>query len=528
MSSIENNNFMTNFSSSKNSFLKWVKIFSDEEHIPISIVNGVPIVLQYDFTEEMHDAIYEVVPKKQCGFFNEMACDTCRDRLKNIIRLKDFNGRSYFMNNSKDTYPNDFHGLWDASRTGKFNKVLVVKPDMFGIYTTGHYEHFSIGTSTNIPNLKNLDIYQRLFDKYIPIMGNLFEQNGVPGIYDSMDAFIKILPTVTYGVKLLESAKWFRKHICENFKYLPMNSKLVILCKAITSLKYCQEIDSGDLTLPLYHQLSKNTLDALAVCDDINQLRNMLNERLSPLNYQVKIAKATDKQIDIALKYIGEFGMSLMTLKTALDEHKAIPVIHKNMTTSSSAFEDMRKKKSYHNGAAGFSHRSNSSVRTIKTMSELMTGSIPSNLEVNVTGQTPVYSVSFTGQNLYENGVYQTPFSWGFQNNSNPGNYGLYGWCKVFAILPMKNNYMFICEGARPCDEMDTCCHVELLTAGYNKSCGKAFGNLKNHLKLQIEDSGPYAIGVGVSLNHQTLEDTNPPINGSITLRSNGTVFTIN
>ena len=87
---------------------------------------------------------------------------------------------------------------------------------------------------------------------------------------------------------------------------------------------------------------------------------------------------------------------------------------------------------------------------------------------------------------------------------------------------------MFICEGARPCDEMNTCCHVDLLTGGYNKSCGKAFGNLKNHLKLKIEDSGPYAIGVGVSLNHQTLEDTNPPINGSITLRSNGTVFTIN
>ena len=69
MSSIENNNFMTNFSSSKNSFLKWVKIFSDEKHIPVSIVNGVPIVLQYDFTGEMHDAIYEVVPKKQCEFF---------------------------------------------------------------------------------------------------------------------------------------------------------------------------------------------------------------------------------------------------------------------------------------------------------------------------------------------------------------------------------------------------------------------------------------------------------------------------
>ena len=60
---------MTNSSSSKNSLLKWVEIFSEEEHIPISIVNGVPIVLQSDFTEEMHDAIHEVVPEKQCEIF---------------------------------------------------------------------------------------------------------------------------------------------------------------------------------------------------------------------------------------------------------------------------------------------------------------------------------------------------------------------------------------------------------------------------------------------------------------------------
>jgi hypothetical protein len=65
------------------------------------------------------------------------------------------------------------------------------------------------------------------------------------------------------------------------------------------------------------------------------------------------------------------------------------------------------------------------------------------------------------------------------------------------------------------------------MTAGYNRSCGAAFGNLSKHLKLQINGNGPFAIGVGVSLDPKTLNDPNPPINGSITLRSGETEIRI-
>jgi hypothetical protein len=233
----------------------------------------------------------------------------------------------------------------------------------------------------------------------------------------------------------------------------------------------------------------------------------------------------------MAMKHIGDFGMKLMTIESAL-EHKAVPVERPDMCSSSSAFGSMRSTQppggAPIHGAAGFANRRKSGVKTIRTMRDLM-AKMPPNLEVRVTGQTPVYAVDFTGQNLYENGVYQTPFSWGFKNDQSPSIFGLYGWCKVVAVLPMKNNYLFICEGAKTSvGEMGTCCHVSLLTGGYNKSCGRAFGNLKNHMKLQIEGSGPYAIGVGVSLDFKKLGDDNPPINGSITLRSDGTVFTIN
>ena len=47
-------------------------------------------------------------------------------------------------------------------------------------------------------------------------------------------------------------------------------------------------------------------------------------------------------------------------------------------------------------------------------------------------------------------------------------------------------------------------------------------------MKLQIDPTtGPDAIGVGVSLDPNSAEEKNPPINGSVRLRSNGTEFTI-
>lgn len=102
------------------------------------------------------------------------------------------------------------------------------------------------------------------------------------------------------------------------------------------------------------------------------------------------------------------------------------------------------------------------------------------------------------------------------------------GWQKVVAILPIKSSFLFICKGARADSaNMRACCHVSLLTAGYNKSYGSAFGNLSKHRKLQINGTGPFAIGVGVSLDQKTLNDPNSPINGSITLRCCGTDFVI-
>lgn len=518
--------------SSDQAWDQWKKCFSYEKHLSVSVYSGIAVILTTKFTDQMKEAISKVIPFSTglgAGRNDSSACTTCRNRLSSLLCMRDFQGRPYFMPGEKFSYPVNFWPLWEASRSGEITHVRVVTPNQFGDYTLGGFKHFAVDTPTDVPEIGDIEARQRLLDKYVPIMTRLFTENGVKGIHDSLDTLIKVLPTVQYGGKLLESATWFRKHIREDFGSLSQIRKLDVLVKAIFDLKYCREITSNDVTLPLYHQLSKNTLDALAVCNSIEALRSLLEERLSPQNYQVKTNPAKEGNIDMALKLIGNFSVKLMTVRSAIEDFGAVKVKW-DMYSASSAFGSMRSKKYSHkkysrkSGAAGFAIRSKANVKNIRTMRDLMLN-IPPNLEVNVTGKTPVFANEFVG--LKEK-VYQTPFTWGFKNGVNPSVFGLYGWCKVIAVLPMKSNFLFICEGAIVNKkQMGPCCHVGLLTPSYNRSCGRAFGNLKNYMELQFVESGPYAIGVGVSLDPKRLDDDKPPINGSITLRSGNAIFTI-
>lgn len=507
----------------RDAWKEWINIFKTETHNEVDFVNYIPVICQTDLTRDMINAIREISPESDgngSGKNNRMSCNTCRSNLMNIIRMKNFNGEPFFMPGPKTSYPSEYHRLWDASRTGIISNVVIALPSFFGLCEKGGFNHFSINTSTWSWVISDHIYRDKLLVKYIPLMMNVFEQNGVKGIDESMDILINTLPNITYGSKLLESAVWFKKHIVNDFNNLNYTEKLRIITNAIFDIKYSIDIGSNDVVINLYHQLTNNTLDALKVCDSIEKLTSLLKGRLSPTNYQVKTALASDGQINNAIKHIGEFTVELMSVKSAI-KHGAIEIEHFNNNSSVHAFGSMKRNTSSNSqrSPAGFAGR----ILNISTMTELMLNP-PPNLEVYTPNQIPVYACDHT----MKEGVYQSKFTWGFSNKLTPSIYNIFGWTKVVAILQMKNNYMFICKGAvsNPV-HMSPCCHVSLLTVAYNKSCGSAFGNLSSHMKLQIGDDGPFAIGVGVSLDPIHLNDKNPRINGSIKLRSNGNEFTI-
>jgi hypothetical protein len=119
----------------------------------------------------------------------------------------------------------------------------------------------------------------RLLTKYIGMMTTVFSKIGVPGITRSLDVLCEALGKVEYGIeKLGESVDWLKKHIVEDFQRLPRHTQLHLLITAIFELKSVKDSD-GDAVLPLWHQVTKNILDALDSCDNVPALRDRLLHR---------------------------------------------------------------------------------------------------------------------------------------------------------------------------------------------------------------------------------------------------------
>jgi hypothetical protein len=343
-----------------------------------------------------------------------MACDTCRQAAKSLLRLRNANGHPFFMPGKKDDYHEDFHPLWEAARTGTVTSILPAC-GLFEHRQEGGFSHFSVKTSSNIPEERAQELGY-VMHKYMPLVRNLFLQNGMPGIHASLDALLDALPNVTYGSKLTESARWFRKHVREDFKELSAEAKLSATASAVLDLKAEPEAGGG-YSLPAYHQFAKNTLNALECARDVPALEKLLQNRLSPLNYQVKTADPTDGQVEMALKHIGDFGVRLMTVEEAV-QNGATLVRWKTRTSAGSAFSSMKNGKK--GKAAGFAGRARVVVRP-HTMTELMEN-VPECLEINVDSQTPCYANEFDG---LKNGVYQEQFTWNFMNGRRPDAVGL-------------------------------------------------------------------------------------------------------
>jgi len=165
----------------------WENGFSNEKHRPVSICGGIPVVLTTDLTDQMKAAIAKAVPFPAGlgdGMNDIMACTACRKCLPFLLRMRDFEGDSYFMPGPKARYPVNFWPLWDASRSGPITGVSVVTPNQFGDYTLGGFKHFAVDTPTDFLAIGDVDARQRLLDKKRldddnpPINGSILLRSG--------------------------------------------------------------------------------------------------------------------------------------------------------------------------------------------------------------------------------------------------------------------------------------------------------------------------------------------------------------
>ena len=501
-------------------FDQWVEDRKlDARYINI-LIEQTPVCFFTNQTQEMFDA-------QDCT--NELRCRTCKERILTLMTMRDLNNKSILFPRDKDCYDPSLHALWEACQTGKISSSQVMNKQDFFSNEKGKFSHFSERVSIDNSVWSLVKNKKLISTKYFTVILNFFMDQGKPGTTGTINTLIKNLEKVKYGDKLRESAIWFRTYIKDNFNELSILEKHKIVYQAMFNQPCAFDKESNDAILIHYDQFKNNTLDALEVSDDLKNLTNLLQSRLSPKTYGVKTAPPTEKQVNVAIKHIGDFTVRLMLANEAIEMLNGVTINHGviGCTTSSKAISNMSvktKSKKSKSSISNFGQKINSNYSNINTIQDLLRIQ-PNDLEINVTNLIPCYINVFDG---LKKGIYNYDYTWGFDNGKPFSKYSLVGiWHKVTGIVKIgEQNYVFILKDTKPSPKMDVCCHACLLSPDYKKTLEQVWGNLKNSMKLIIPSDGEFAIGAGISC--EIIEEgSEPRLRQSINCRIGDKVINI-
>lgn len=449
-------------------------------------------------------------------------CKECEKRIHNLMRLVTQNGKPAFLPRKKSLYPSILHKLWDIIHSDilitDFQLEVIANETIYPLSsgieqsTNLPYLHFNIWSAEHTPVKKHIKVTtESAFRKYFPLMQNLFQMIGNKGIEESLHKAIQLCDAtypngkhkIPYADKIKWSFQWLLKYISDDFNQKNKWDQIIIIIEAIfdghLTPNNVQETDPIHIN---FHQMNDTGLKILAHSKNEEDFINIMSIMFSPNNYCRPQAIPTDGQIQNGIELLGDFKISLMTLKEANETFNAIPF--QNDSSSLTHFENMKisskEKKSKFETVSNFA----SKCKKITTLNEVLALSPNVNLEINVQDMSPCSAFTTTlGDKL------RTPHLWHFLNYESPSYYKLSGFVKVLAILPMDKissnkyrNYLFICEGAKIPKPLKNCCFSSLLNTNIQRHCRTAFEKLNETMEPNIpDDDGPFAMGVGASVS---------------------------
>lgn len=298
--------------------------------------------------------------------------------------------------------------------------------------TTGEpYFHLATRSKNMSENYRNINDYDISVRHWLPTFKRVFGELASEDTLRSMETCMALLKKVTYGDKLLGSAKWFyetmksymdassddckassdRHHDSDKrdrndcrVRQLEVlvNAMLPNLVKGASNLMDC----------PVMSQFNKNTRNAMEVAHDEAAFRKIIKERLDPTNYMRPTTEASASQLLAAADIIGDFSSKIMTLedfqKIAADYPDTavyVPCYDNKSKYSTPASILIDEAKSKNAGKKGnkmfgsFADRCKTKIRTIpKTFRELVSLSSEDlvGLQVNVEPLShPVYMTTY-------------------------------------------------------------------------------------------------------------------------------------
>jgi hypothetical protein len=443
----------------------------------------------------------------------------CQDSLIELIDPSDSDYKYYAKYNEvcKTTCATSVTGITVLRGDTLFNNSMM----------DGGFEHWYIPideedrTDPAIPS-ETLDLIESLILRYIvqEQMLRLINTALLQGP-TSLKLLESILQKVTYGNTFLPATRWLisvvddlvahRKTSCIHMSQV---ERYTLLTPHLLNTPFSRDMFSGAVSFVC--QTGSQLVDLLASAHDEQSMLHLCEDRLNPTKYQRPIADATVGQVANAIKYLGDFTNSIVSVAELLTEHPETVVVNgstqvSNTSSSLTGFsKQMANAKTTSNNKSfkTFAERSGKSeltlaIRAINTVDQLLELIQEHNVSVEVSSSG---SVMYLAKTTLTEDKLSFPFMWAFTQEQSLVPYGISRpWTPVTHIVPTwkrlggtkHKNALFVVAGAKAKPTMTNCCFPEFLSSEYSRVCRTAFEGLNKTTPITVP-TGPIALGVGI------------------------------
>lgn len=481
---------------------------------------GKPVHFLFSHERSIHctrvaTAIRETFGCRRCGYFTEMASI-----------LSDQNGPIFLTSDVMNHIETDIHREAyklaheeiKQSCQQPINGIRVLNQDYLFGYTSHDLEkkfpHFHV----KIPKEYKLDssideaLIQSAFNRYIyqGQMKRSVDRLLIQG-KASCEILEKILGDVHYGNTFLPALRWAMKIVDDigsrSLDRMSEKDQYLFLFKHLLDQKLSKDIYSGAVSFSC--QTLNQLVDLMECAKSEEAMKKLVEDRLSPLNYQRPTADPSSGNVEEAMRLLGDFSIKVAPI-SAHQDVVSIGVRKSDEFSALKGFEalklsaDTRKKPETFADRCGGSKAAK--IKAITTIEQLMLfcqENPDACVQIHTAGQCTMYYAETTlGQDKL-----CVPFTWAFQLGDSPSKWKIGQIATVTHIIPgyrklrrtKWQNVLFVVEGAEMSPDTKVNTFPEFLSSEYNRTCGKAYEALKNTMKLGIPTDEPLAFGIGTS-----------------------------
>ncbi len=416
------------------------------------------------------------------------------------------------------------------------------------MHEDGGFLHWAPSFEVTLPwkqsNFYNLAIHRYIISGQLERLINKILENegGLEGVIASLTLMEACCHKAKYGDTFLGSIKWLLNFMNK------LNDEHIDITTLDAKSKYILFIDflfTGNLSTDFnhttvstnYHQANGNVIDLLATAKSEEAIIKMLEERLSPSNYQrpdpTKVV--SEQQISVAEKTLGDFVNTPMTNAEISVLEGALTLFPPDASAGagySAMREEMLKARLAARYKQGFAKRCENPFDKIITFTDLY-NYIKANpltaLEIDITSLIVINLIKTTlsGKVDADGDPYiRVPHLWKFNNGKKVVDViGMTGFQPVTHLHQFKlDKNMNVYMGIKNAVDKGTgnCCFPGFLTPKFTRVLGTVFEKMNTMTKLNIPEE-PYFCGVGTSVVDSTGKFYSP-----LTFKINGHVKTIN